>query len=71
MKLPKPCSPFHSNHTCPLLSTVDPLTSPNFSPPAMDWPVPKSSKPNDNQSKGMVNGIEIANSGIRTQLNIK
>jgi hypothetical protein len=36
MKLPIPCSPFHSNHiTCALVATVDPPTSPNSSSPTM------------------------------------
>jgi hypothetical protein len=35
MKLPIPCSPFHSNHITCALATVDPPTSPSFSSPTM------------------------------------
>ncbi len=34
MQPPLPCSPFHSDHTCPV-PTVDPLTFPDFYPPTM------------------------------------
>jgi hypothetical protein len=49
MKLPTPCSPFHSNHITCALATVDPPTSPNFSSPTMVWPIfPKNNRNSQN-----------------------